>query len=97
MEDNFFEDVIASSFQETQKQFSEVFRVKRTNFGPEVSVLMPIKIGDASFDQDSLKVNDLKINNISLIDLQGKTLIGKIHSFDNVFHIESFEPPKEMF
>jgi len=92
MEDNFLNEVFDEFHQPTLKKFTEVFRVERTKFGSQIVALTAIRIADKYLDIGKAIVNgDLKIDNVSIFNLQDKLLIGSTSIDKNIFTITGFK------
>lgn len=92
MADTYLDDIFKDFHKETKKHFDEVFKIETTKIGIQIKSLLPIKIGDLELNKNkAIIINDnLKINGVSILELQGKNLIGTISKDNNIFNITSF-------
>ena len=91
IKDNFLNEAFENFNCPTTKKFSEVFKIEQTKIGNQIIILMPIKLEDKLLNQEIIIVNnDLKINDISIFDLQDKSLVGTINKDSEVFNITGF-------
>lgn len=92
MADSYLDDIFKEFHKETKKHFDEVFKIENTKIGIQIKSLLPIKIGNLELNESkTIIINDeLKIDGVSILELQGKHLVGTISADNNIFNITGF-------